>query len=97
MNLLFTLAVVLLVLWLLGLVTIARRRDPRPPDPRPRPARGRAPGRPRRRDRVVSIVTLASIVAFAFGLAAEFESDGRNLVGWGLLVLTGALIWTGLR
>lgn len=39
---------------------------------------------------------ILAVVALFFGLAAEWEANGRSLAGWGVCALAGSLLWAHL-
>lgn len=44
----------------------------------------------------MSIPTLLAILALVLALIAEFQAQGRDLVGWAVVFLSLALLWGAL-
>lgn len=41
----------------------------------------------------MSVPILLYVIALVLGLVAEFQANGRDLVGWGVVFLALGLLW----
>jgi hypothetical protein len=45
---------------------------------------------------MLSVPNVLAILAIGIGLIMEIQQEGRNLAGWGIILLGTALIWSAV-